>query len=49
MVKKEGALTLSHVFPENFIEILQVVQKILRFSLSIITIFVDFSDFLTFP
>ena len=38
----------SHNFPENFIEIPQVVQKIWRFYPSTLTIFVDFSDFLTF-
>ena len=37
-------------FTENFIEIPQVVQKIWwRLSLSILTTFIDFSDFLTFP
>ena len=35
----------SHTFPENFIEIAQVVQKIWRFSPSVLTIL----DFLTFP
>ena len=34
---------------EKFIEILQVVQKRWRFSPSISTIFIDLSDFLTFP
>ena len=37
----------SHIFPENFIEIPLVVQKIWRFSFSILTNFIDFSDFLT--
>ena len=36
-------------FPENFNEILQVVQKIWKFSLSILTIFMNFSHFLIFP
>ena len=39
----------SHFFPENFIEIPEVAQKIRKFSPSIITIFIDFSKFLTFP
>ena len=30
-------IIISHIFPKNFIEIPQVVQKILRFSLSILT------------
>ena len=33
----------------NFIEIPQIVPKIWRFSPSILTIFFNFSDFLTFP
>ena len=38
-------LILSHVFPENFIEVPQVVQKIWRFSRSILTPqFFEFSD-----
>ena len=40
---------ISHNFPENFIEIAQVVQKIWRFSPSILTIFINFLDFSTFP
>ena len=39
----------SHIFPEDFIEIPQVIQKVLRFSSSILTIFIDFLNFLTFP
>ena len=42
----------SHIFPENFIAIPQVVQKIWRLSLSILAIFNNFHqflDFLTFP
>ena len=39
----------DHIFPENFIEIRQVVQKIWRFSPSIFTILINFSDFPTFP
>ena len=41
-------IVISHVFPENAIEISRVVQKIWRFSPSILTIFIDFSNFLTF-
>ena len=40
----------SHIFPENvIIKIPQVVQKIWRFSPSILALFIYFSDFLTFP
>ena len=39
---------LELCFPENSIEIQQVVQKISRFSSSILAIFGDFLDFLTF-
>ena len=42
-------IIISDTFPENFIEIPQVIQKIRRFSSSILTIFIFFSDFLTFP
>ena len=42
-------IVISLILPENFIEILQVAQKIWRFSSSILTIFINFSDFLTFP
>ena len=42
-------IIVSHVFPENLIEVPQVVQKIGRFSLPILTIFINFSEFLTFP
>ena len=45
-------ITISHIFSENFIEVPQVAQKIRRFSpsiLTIFTIFIDFSDILTFP
>ena len=41
-------IIVSYIFPENFIEILQVVQKIWRFSSSLSTIFVNYLDFLTF-
>ena len=36
-------------FPKNLIEISQVVQKIWRFSSSILSISINFLDFLTFP
>ena len=40
----------SPIFPENFIEISQVVQRIWRISLSILAIFIFFFlNFLTFP
>ena len=35
--------------PENVIKIIQIVQKIWRFTSSILTIFIQFFDFLTFP
>ena len=41
-------IIISHIFPENFIEITQVIQKIWRFSPLILTIFMNFSDFLLF-
>ena len=40
---------INHIFPENLIEISQFVHKIWRFFSSILTIFIDFSDFFTFP
>ena len=40
------SIIISHIFPENFIVIPQVVQKMWTFSLTIST---HFSDFLTFP
>ena len=40
---------IGHIFPENFIEIPLVVQKIWRISLTISAIFIDFFGFLTFP
>ena len=42
-------IIISHIFPENFIEIPLVAQKIWRFFPSILTIFIDFLDFLTNP
>ena len=41
-------IMLSQIVLENFIEIPQVVQEI-RFSSSVLFIFINFSDFLTFP
>ena len=40
---------IKHIFPENFIDIPHVIQKICRIFLSILAIVIDFSDFLTFP
>ena len=37
-----------YMFPENFFEIRQVAQKIKRLSPSILTIFVNYLDSLTF-
>ena len=42
-------IIINLIFPENFIELPQVVRKIWRFSPSILTIFINFSEFLTFP
>ena len=42
-------IIIIHVFPEKFIKISQVFQKIQRFSSSILTFFVTFLDFLAFP
>ena len=42
-------IVISFIFPKIFIEVPQVVQKIWRFSPSILSIFTDFSDFLSFP
>ena len=42
-------ITISHIFLENaIIKIPQVVQKIWRFPPSILTLFIYFSNFLTF-
>ena len=38
-------IIISHIFPENFIEIPQVVQKIWKISLSILAIFIEFHQF----
>ena len=40
-------IIISHIFSESFIGIPQVVQKICRFSPSILSSFINFSDFLT--
>ena len=39
---------LSYIFPEKLIKIQQIVWKIWKFSSSILAIFANFSDFLTF-
>ena len=41
-------IIISHIFPDDFIEHPQVVHKISGFPPSILTIFIDFLDFLTF-
>ena len=41
-------IIIRHIFPEDFIEIPQVVLKIL-ISPSILTMFINFLDFLTYP
>ena len=41
-------IIISHIFPENFIKILQVAQKIWRFSLPILAIFIAFYQFFGF-
>ena len=38
----EFNITISHIFPENFFEITQVVRRLCRICLSILTIFIDF-------
>ena len=42
-------IIIGYIFTENFIEIPQVVQKICRFSPSILIIFIIFWIFLKFP
>ena len=39
---------ISDFFPENLIEIPQIAQKICGLSSSTLTVFIKFSDFLTF-
>ena len=41
-------IIISHIIPENFIEIPQVVQKIWILSLTILAIFINFYKFLGF-
>ena len=41
-------LIISHIFPENFIKIPQVDETIPKFVWLILTIFINFSDFLAF-
>ena len=41
-------MIISHIFPENFSEISEVVQGIWKLSLSISTIFINFINFLDF-
>ena len=41
-------IILSHIFPENYIEFPQVVQKIWRVSVAILAIFIDFLHFFLF-
>ena len=41
-------IIISHIFPENFSEISEVVQRIWKLSLSIWTIFINFINFLDF-
>ena len=41
-------IILKHIFPENFIEFPQFVQKIWRNSLSILAIFINFHQFFGF-
>ena len=41
-------IMISDMFPENFIEIFQVVQKIWRLSLSILAYFINFHRFFGF-
>ena len=43
-------IIIGHIFHESFMEIPQVVQKLLRIYLSIFSsIFINFLGFLTFP
>ena len=41
-------IVISHIFPENFIGITQVVQKIWRLSISVLAIFINFHPFFVF-
>ena len=42
------SIIIRHIFPEIFIEVSQVVQKIRRISLSILAIFIKFHQFFGF-
>ena len=42
------SINISHIFSENSIKMLQIIQKI-RFSSSISAVFINFPDFLIFP
>ena len=46
--KDVNRVSKSHIFPESFIVIPVVFQKIWRISPSLFIIFITFSDFLTF-
>ena len=41
-------ITISHIFPENFIDIPQAVQKIWKIFLSVLAIFIDARQFFEF-
>ena len=41
-------ITISHIFPKNFIEVPRVVLGKWKLSLSILTIFINFPNFLYF-
>ena len=41
-------IIISHIFPENFIEVPQVAEGLRRISLSILAIFIDFHGFFGF-
>ena len=41
-------IIISHIFPEDFMEISKIIQNIRRFSYSQLTIFINFFYFLAF-
>ena len=41
-------IIIIHIFPENFIEVTQVIHKLWRISLTILAIFIIFNSFLDF-
>ena len=43
------SIIISHIFLVHLIEIHQVIRKIWRYSVSILIVFIDISDFLTGP